>query len=124
MGNPRHDLGLDAEAAVAAWLTDAGWRVLARRWRVADGELDLVCLDPDETLVGVEVRARGSPRAGVPEESVDRRRISRLRAALARYARRSGMTARRLRIDLVSVSAEREPAARWRLRRLPAIDAW
>lgn len=124
MGNARHDLGLDAEAAVASWLTDAGWRVLARRWRVADGELDLVCLDPDQTLVAVEVRARGSPRAGAPEESVDRRRIARLRAALARYARSSGIVARRLRIDLVSVSAEREPAGRWRLRRLPAIDAW
>jgi putative endonuclease len=98
--------------------------VLARRWRIAEGELDLVCLDPDGTLVGVEVRARGSPRTGIPEESVDRRHVARLRAALAGYARRSAAGARRLRVDLVSVSAEPDGTARWRLRRLPAIDAW
>jgi putative endonuclease len=124
MGNSRHKLGRDAEAAVAAWLSDAGWRVLARRWRTVDGELDLVCLDPDGTLVGVEVRARGSPRSGTPEESVDRRHVARLRVALAVYARRWVVGARALRIDLVSVSGEPGGTDRWRLRRLPAIDAW
>jgi putative endonuclease len=123
MADPRHELGRDAELAVAAWLTDAGWRILARRWRVPEGELDLVCLDPDDTLVGVEVRARASPRAGTPEESVGRRRVGRLRRALGIYARASATGARRLRIDLVSVG-DRDPAGRWRLRRLPAIDAW
>jgi putative endonuclease len=123
MADPRHELGRDAERAVAAWLTNAGWRVLARRWRVAEGELDLVCLDPDDTLVGIEVRARGSSRAGTPEESVDRRRLGRLRRALGIYARASAIRGCRLRIDLVSVG-DRDPAGRWRLRRLPAIDAW
>ncbi|HEX5395924.1 MAG TPA: YraN family protein [Candidatus Limnocylindria bacterium] len=122
MPDPRHDLGLRAEAAVAAWLEGDGWTVLARRWRVPEGELDLVCLDRAGALVGVEVRARRTRRSGSPLESVDRRRIGRLRRALARYA--AAMSGRHdgTRLDLVSVTPAAE--GRWLLRRYPALDAW
>lgn len=123
MPDPRHVLGQRAEVAVAAWLVDRGWRVLARRWRCPSGELDLVVRDPEGTLVGVEVKLRRSRRTGDAAEAVDARRVGRLRAALAAYAREAGTapTPVALRIDLVTV----EPAdGCWRLRRLPAIDGW
>ncbi len=122
MGDPRHDFGRDAERLVERWLADTGWRVLARRWRVPEGELDLVCIDPAEWLVAVEVRARRSARAGSPVESMGARHIARLRAALSRYARDYAPVHRGIRIDLVSVM----PTAAgdlWRLRRLAAVDA-
>ena len=50
-----------------------GWHVLARRWRVPEGELDLVALDPAGTLVAVEVRARRTARAGAAAETVEPR---------------------------------------------------
>lgn len=122
MGDPRHDFGGAAERLAGDWLTDAGWSVLARRWRVPEGELDLVCLDPDGCLVGVEVRARRSGRAGSPVESMGARHVARLRAALSRYARECSPAHRGIRIDLVSVMPT--PAAdAWRLRRLAAVDA-
>lgn len=122
MPDPRQDLGLRAEAAVAAWLEGDGWTVLARRWRVPEGELDLVCLDRGGALVGVEVRARRTPRSGSPLESIDRRRVRRLRGALAHYA--AGMRGHHdgMRLDLVSVTPAAE--GRWRLVRHPALDAW
>ncbi len=122
MPDPRHDLGLRAEAAVAAWLEGDGWTVLDRRWRVPEGELDLVCLDRGGVLVGVEVRARRTPRSGSPLESIDRRRVGRLRRALAHYA--AAATGRHIgmRLDLVSVTPAAE--GRWRLVRHPAVDAW
>jgi putative endonuclease len=122
MGDPRHDFGRDAEQLVDRWLTDAGWQVLARRWRVPEGELDLVCLDPTGCLVGVEVRARRSARAGEPVESLGPRHVGRLRAALSRYARDCSPTHRGIRIDLVSVMPTAARDA-WRLRHLPAVDA-
>jgi putative endonuclease len=121
MADPRHQLGHRAEDAVAAWLTSRGWRVLERRWRAPSGELDLVCLDPQRRLVGVEVKLRRTGRAGSGAEALDRRRVARLRAALAEYATRSRTGCTGLRIDLVSVV----PAAGvWRLSRLAAVDAW
>ena len=121
MSDPRHDFGRDAEQLVGAWLTDAGWRILDRRWRVPEGELDLVCLDPEDWLVGVEVRARRSMRAGAPVETLRARQVARLRAALSRYARESSVAHRGIRVDLVSVMPTPGGDA-WRLRRLPAVD--
>lgn len=122
MTDPRHELGVRAEAAVANWLTQQGWRILDRRWRSLAGELDLVCLAPGDVLVGVEVKLRRTGRAGTGAESVDRRRISRLRAALAGYATVHAPAHRGIRLDLVTVAPAGD--GRWRLLRVPGVDAW
>ena len=123
MANPRQALGERAEAAVAEWLTTRGWTVLARRWRCAEGELDIVAFDPAQTLVAVEVKLRQTGRAGLPLESIDRHRLRRLRSTLGRFAADAQVsTASGLRIDLVAVHAAE--SGRWRLRHHPGIDAW
>lgn len=125
MADPRHDLGTRGEDAVARWLTAAGWRVVARRWRVPEGELDIVALDATGTLVAVEVRARRTTRAGAPAESVDRRHLKRLRAALRRYAAEVSPGHTGLRVDLVTLAPANEGAgSHWRATRLEAIDGW
>ncbi|HEX2220922.1 MAG TPA: YraN family protein [Candidatus Limnocylindria bacterium] len=128
MPDPRHRLGSAAEALVARWLGECGWQILARRWRVAEGELDLVALAPDGVLVGIEVRARRSRRTGHPAETVGPRRVARLRTALARYRAARPLPGVPSRIDLVTVepavsaSAGEPDAEVWRLSRLPGID--
>ena len=51
------DLGLHGERIAAAYLTDAGLRVLDRNWRCRDGELDIVARECD-ALVFCEVKSR------------------------------------------------------------------
>jgi putative endonuclease len=121
VGDPRHRLGLEAEAIVASRLIAAGWRVLAQRYRSPEGELDLVCLDPEGTLVGIEVRARRSPRAGSAIESIGRRKVARLRSALTGFALREHPRHRSRRLDLVTL--DRTDRA-WRLVRHPGIGEW
>lgn len=121
MGDPRHLLGLAAEAAVAAWLTDAGWRVVERRARSrAGGEVDLVAIDPARTLVAIEVRARRTRRTGAAAASVDARRVARLARTLGAIAACGRHPHRALRVDLVSVEPSGE-RGRWRLVRIPGI---
>ncbi|HET7028840.1 MAG TPA: YraN family protein [Candidatus Limnocylindrales bacterium] len=76
--------GLDAEDAVARALTAAGWRVLARNVRVGRLELDIIAVDPGPParLVAVEVRSRRRRDYGLAEETVDGRKLGRLRAAV------------------------------------------
>ena len=128
MGDPRHHLGEEAETAVAAWLSDAGWRILERRHRLSSGgEVDIIALDRRGTLVAVEVRARSATRAGPASASVNARRIRRLERTLVAYAASSGTSHRGLRVDLVTVEpAPTEDAAprRWRLGRLAGIGSW
>jgi len=121
MAAPQQRLGRRAEEAAATWLWSRDWRVLARRWRSASGEIDLICLDPGGALVGVEVKLRRTVRTGGPEEALDARRVVRLRRTLADYAAQRRSRATTLRIDLLSFT----PAgAAWRVTRWPAIDQW
>ncbi len=125
MGDPRHTLGIAAERAVAAWLESLGWRVLGQRVRASGGgEVDIVALDPQRVLVGVEVRARRTSRMGIGTESITPERVRRTGRTVAEFATATRVSHRGLRLDLVSVSPEpgRIPG-RWRLRRIVDIGA-
>jgi putative endonuclease len=100
-----------AETLVLDRLVAAGWDVLARNVHVGRHELDIVAVDPGPplALVIVEVRWRGSRGFGLPEETVDHRKRTRLRLAayglLERGALPDGGQVPRLplRFDLVVV---------------------
>lgn len=122
MADPRHDLGRSSEDAVAAWLERAGWRILERRRRSASGgEVDIVALDPNGVLVAIEVRARRSARSGSALESVDARRVDRLRRTLVEVARVRRERSTGLRVDLVAVEPSGAEDRSWRLRRVAGI---
>ncbi len=122
MSDPRHALGLAAEATVAAWLSAAGWQIVERRVRAgAGGEVDLIALDPSRTLVAVEVRARRSDRTGAAATTVDQRRIRRIRATLLAYASTRATRHQGLRVDLVTVERLPGTTRAWRIRRIPRI---
>lgn len=125
MGDARHDLGIAAEGAVAAWLAAAGWRILARRYRsAAGGEVDLIAVDPAMVLVAIEVKARRLGRTGNGAEMIDRRRTARIGRTLAAFGAMSGEIHHGLRVDLVTVGPVPGSITRWQLRRIPDIGAW
>lgn len=122
MGDPRHALGLAAEDAAAVWLGRCGWRMIARRRRSAEGgEVDLIALDPEGVLVGIEVRARRTSRTGAAAFSVDHRRVARLRRTLASVAASSSASHAGLRVDLVTAEPAVGQSGRWRLTRFPGV---
>jgi len=100
-----------AEELVAERLVAAGWSILGRNVHVGRHELDLIAVDPGPppALVVVEVRWRATRSFGLPEETVDARKRTRVRAAayglLERSALPDGSRLPRLpvRFDLVVV---------------------
>jgi putative endonuclease len=77
-------LGAQAEDLVAARLRRQDWLLLGRNVRVGRAEVDILALDPGPpaTLVAVEVRWRRRRDYGLPEETVNRAKLARLRAAV------------------------------------------
>lgn len=99
----RRQLGQLGEEAAGRYLAGRGCRILARNWRCASGELDLIVLD-GETLVFVEVRTRrDSLRMGTPEESVDLRKRRQIMATASVYIHLTGQHHRQARFDVVAV---------------------
>lgn len=77
------ELGTRGEEIVAAHLQNLGARIIAKNWRIKDGEIDLVAR-VNGTLIFVEVKTRSSHRYGHPLEAIDLRKAHRLqRLALA-----------------------------------------
>ena len=123
MSESRQRLGRAAESAVEDWLVGAGWRILERNVRSASGgEVDLLAVDPTRALVAVEVRARTSSRTGEASSSVDRRKALRLERTLVAHAAASRVPHADLRVDLVTVTPERDAPGHWRLRRIAGIS--
>ncbi|MCC7353878.1 MAG: YraN family protein [Anaerolineae bacterium] len=94
-------MGARGEELVAAYLRTQGYTILARNWRCAQGEVDIVAQD-GATLVIVEVRTRRSLAFGSPEESVNESKQARLRA-LAEAVVQSRDWQGPWRIDVVAV---------------------
>jgi putative endonuclease len=104
-GAPRHSFGRRSERLAERHLRWRGYRILARNFRAAGAEIDLVALD-GETLVFVEVKARRSTVAGAPAEAVDERKQRRLRRAAAIFTARRRADGRPMRFDVVAISGE------------------
>ena len=103
----RQRLGARGEDRAADWYRAAGYDVVARNWRCAEGELDLVVGRPGE-LVFCEVKTRSSDRFGVPAEAVTIAKQRRLRMLAARFLADqppdAGTAGRNVRFDVVAVS--------------------
>ncbi|GAB4275198.1 MAG: YraN family protein [Pararhodobacter sp.] len=81
-GSVSFHAGVSAEDQVARHYARRGARAVARRWRGAGGEVDLVLLHAD-TVVFVEVKkSRDHARAA---QRLSQRQIARLHAAASEY---------------------------------------
>jgi putative endonuclease len=98
----RRRLGDAGEAAAAALLEKAGYRIVARNHRCRRGEVDLIA-EQGELLVFVEVRTRETLAFGAPEETVGYKKQQRVVLAAQDFLARWRGPARGVRFDVVSV---------------------
>ena len=96
------DLGGHGERIAAAYLTDAGLRLLDRNWRCREGELDIVAREGD-ALVFCEVKTRRAVGYGHPVEAVTPAKQRRLRILAQRWLAAHDEHAPELRFDVVGI---------------------
>lgn len=99
-GLAAHLGGLAAEDIAAAAYEARGCALLARRWRCASGELDLVAEAPDGTLLFVEVK---SGRGAATRATIAPRQWRRLEAAALEYIVQADKGGAAMRFDAVFI---------------------
>jgi putative endonuclease len=101
----RRRLGRWGENLAAAHLESNGYELLARNWRCARGEIDLVA-QIGETIAFVEVKTRRGRAFGPPEEGVTRDKAKQLLKLGQDYIDQHGLQDAEWRIDLVAVELD------------------
>jgi putative endonuclease len=108
MADDRVRTGAAAEASALQEYLRRGYRPVARNWRCALGEIDLV-LARDGALVVCEVKARRGSALGGPFEAVTPSKQRRLRRLATAFLAASGpelATVSLVRFDVASVTVD------------------
>lgn len=107
--------GALAEQAAAAHLLQHDYRICERNFRCRLGEIDIIAVAPDGTLVFVEVRHRSRTNFGSGADSVTAQKRRRLILAAARYlAVRNVSGLCRTRFDVISMRGSVDaPTIEW-----------
>ena len=95
------DLG---ERIAEAFLILKGYGILRRNFRYAGREIDLLA-QKEGKLIAVEVKLRRGARFGRAAESIDRRKLARIRVALA-GALANARSTLRPRIDVIVIDMD------------------
>jgi putative endonuclease len=95
-------VGTAGEDAVAEWYRAHGFDVLARNWRVREGEIDVIAARGG-TIVFCEVKTRRGAAFGTPAEAVTGRKQARLRKLAVLWLASAGVRAPKLRFDVAEV---------------------
>ncbi|AJE33492.1 MAG: YraN family protein [Corynebacterium humireducens] len=106
MQRRRTRLGRLGESEAAHLYRRRGAEVLARNVAYPVGELDLICREPDGTIVFVEVKTR-SGRGFGGAEAVTGRKLARLRRAAARWLEGHSQSHVPVRFDVLVLTSTR-----------------
>lgn len=105
MTRRRRRLGEWGETVAARYLARRGYEILARRWRCAAGEIDIVARR-EGMLIFVEVRTRSGSDPGMAAESVSGAKRTRLMALASAFVEAHHLPVETpWRIDVVAIAA-------------------
>ena len=99
----RKRLGRWGEKQGEKFLKSKGLRTLARNFSCKTGEIDLIMVDGDGSIVFVEVRTKADESFGPPEESITQPKRARLLRTARYFLAAHKIEDRPLRFDVVTI---------------------
>lgn len=98
-----NEIGDRGEDIAADYLGQQDYQVIERNYRFERNEIDLVCLDPSQEVVFVEVKTRTGHGFGAPEEAVTEEKQQALIEVARAYLHERKLEGTPARFDVVSV---------------------
>jgi putative endonuclease len=105
MSDERVKLGKSGEDLACRELERRGYAIIARRYRVRGGELDVIARD-GQTIVFVEVKTRASRMFGEAAEAVTPLKQLRMTRLAEEYLARHHLSECPCRFDVVSIDVD------------------
>ncbi len=104
------NIGKYGEDIAAKWLVDKGWRIIDRNVRQKFGEIDIVAMDFDKTLVLLEVKTLVVDLNGlVPEDNLSSVKLMKMRKMAESFSNANPQLineSRGWRIDALAISID------------------
>ena len=100
-------LGKICEDKAVGFLKRNGYKILERNYRSRFGEIDVIAKEGD-SVVFIEIKSRASPLFGPPYLRITKRKKEHIVRSALSYLKRRGLTDTDCRIDIVSVSLDKE----------------
>ena len=108
------ELGKSGEALIAEYLTQKGYSIIDRNWRIKGGEIDLIASSPDGVIVFVEVKTRSTQSFGHPLEAINSEKQARLMRLALAWLLANKKWNNPYRIDCAAVIMENPPRVDYR----------
>ncbi len=96
-----NDLGKKAEDLAAEFLQKKGYKILTRNFRYQKAEIDIIA-EKDNLIIITEVKARSTDAFMLPQEAVNKRKISLIVSAANHYLEEFNKN-QEARFDIISV---------------------
>lgn len=96
-----NDFGKKGEDLAVEYLQKNGYKILVRNFRFQKAEIDIVT-EKDSLIVVVEVKARSTDAFMLPQEAVNKRKISLIVSAANHYMEEFNID-QEVRFDIISV---------------------
>lgn len=97
-----NELGEWGEDTAARYLSDKGYVIIARDWRIGHRDIDIVAMHQG-WLVIIEVKTRANGSIATPEEAIDYRKIQSVCLAANAYVKTNRINAP-IRFDIIAVT--------------------
>jgi len=78
------ELGMKGETIASRYLEDFGYTIVKRNIHVGHSDIDILARD-NATLVFVEVRTKSRDDRGMPEETLNKKKLSRMKKTAEQY---------------------------------------
>lgn len=109
-----NDIGRWGEDIAARYMAGKGWYIRHRDWQWEHKDIDLVCIDEDDTtLLFVEVKTRTTLLRGNPIDAVDSKKRRNIVEAASAYRRLYKKENRHVRFDIISIIGS--PDTNWKI---------
>ncbi|MCP4296951.1 MAG: YraN family protein [Proteobacteria bacterium] len=80
----RVELGIRGEEAAARFLSESGYKIIKRNVQIGHSDIDILA-EEGESLVFVEVRTKSKVDRGMPEDSLNNKKLRQMRKTAELY---------------------------------------